>query len=276
MKDILVLVHHDAGQDARLRAAVDLARRLGGHLTCLDVTKLPATFGTEFAAGAMLLEQESRREHHNRDVVQSWLTRQGAPWTWLDCTGSLASSVIDAAGLADLIVLNRRLDDAMWPDMRDVTANVLMHLHNPIVAMPEDAEDLPSRGDLWRGMGSLLLPPRFGPPFRCCSWRPRSKSSWSKIAQTGSRATHCSRISNGMQSPPPSGSSIAARATSPSSSWTQAPDSGPIISSWAAIRMDGPPNCSVASRGRYCRTATFRSFFPASALRARLSLIRWC
>lgn len=140
MKDILVLVHHDAGQDARLRAAVDLAQRLGGHLTCLDVTKLPATFGTEFAAGAILLEQESRREHRNRDVVQSWLKRQGVPWTWLDCTGSLASSVIDAAGLADLIVLNRRLDDAIWPDMRDVTANVLMHLHNPIVAMPEDAE----------------------------------------------------------------------------------------------------------------------------------------
>jgi len=140
MKDILVLVHHDAGQDARLRAAVDLARRLDGHLTCLDVTKLPATFGTEFAAGATLLEQESSREHRNRDVVQSWLARQGVTWTWLDCTGSLASSIIDAAGLADLIVLNRQLDGAMWPDMRYVTSNVLMHLHNPIVAMPEDAE----------------------------------------------------------------------------------------------------------------------------------------
>lgn len=139
MKDILVLVHHDAGQDARLRAAVDLVRRLDGHLTCLDVTKLPATFGTEFTAGAILLEQESSREHRNRDIVQSWLARQGVTWNWLDCTGSLASSVIDAAGLADLIVLNRRLDDAIWPDMREVTATVLMHLHNPIVAMPEDA-----------------------------------------------------------------------------------------------------------------------------------------
>lgn len=139
MKDILVLIHHDAGQDARLRSAVDLARALDAHLTCLDVTKMPAIFGTEYAAGVMLLEEESKREHRNRDVVQPWLTRQGVSWSWRDCTGSLASSVIEAAALTDLVVLNRQLNKAAYPDMREVTANVLTHLHLPIVAMPDQA-----------------------------------------------------------------------------------------------------------------------------------------
>lgn len=139
MKDILLLIHHDAGQDARLRAAVDLARALDAHLSCLDVTKMPLTFGTEYAAGVMLLEEESKREHRNRDIVQAWLARQGVAWSWQDCTGGLASSVIDAAALADLVVLNRQLDTAAYPDMREVTANVLMHLHVPIVAMPDEA-----------------------------------------------------------------------------------------------------------------------------------------
>jgi len=140
VKEILVLIHHDAGQDARLAAAVDLARRLDGHLMCLDVTKMPAMFGTEFAAGAMLLEQESRREHVNRDVVRSWLARQEVRWSWQDCVGNLATSVIDAAALADLVILNRKLEIAAWPDMRDVTDTVLMHLHIPVVAMPDEAE----------------------------------------------------------------------------------------------------------------------------------------
>ena len=140
MKEILVLVHHDAGQDARLAAAVDLARRLDGHLTCLDVTKMPAMLGTEYAAGAMLLEQESRREHRNGDVVRSWLARRDVSWSWQDCVGNLATSVIDAAALADLVVLNRKLEIAAWPDMRDVTDHVLMHLHIPVVAMPDEAE----------------------------------------------------------------------------------------------------------------------------------------
>jgi nucleotide-binding universal stress UspA family protein len=142
MKEILVLVHHDAGQDARLGAAVDLVRRLDGHLTCLDVTKMPATFGTEYAAGALLFEEESRREHRNRDVVQSWLARQEVRWTWQDCVGNLASSVIDAAALADLVILNCKLETAAWPDMRDVTGNVLMHLHIPVIAMPDEVEHL--------------------------------------------------------------------------------------------------------------------------------------
>lgn len=140
MKDILLLVHDDAGQPARLRAAVDLAHRLGAHLTCLDVTKMPATLGIEYAAAAMLFEQESIREHRNSDLVQSWLARQGVTWDWRDRTGNLASSVIDDAMLADLIVLNLKLDDAVWPDMHVVTANVLMHLHSPIVAVPENAK----------------------------------------------------------------------------------------------------------------------------------------
>lgn len=140
MKEILVLIHHDAGQDSRLAAAVDLARRLDGHLMCLDVTKMPAMFGTEYAAGAMLFEAESHREHLNRDVVRSWLARQDVRWSWQDCVGNLASSVIDAAALADLVILNRKLETAAWPDMRDVTDNVLMHLHIPVVAMPDEAE----------------------------------------------------------------------------------------------------------------------------------------
>ena len=38
MKNVMVLVHDDDGQTARLQTALNLARALEGHLSCVDVT----------------------------------------------------------------------------------------------------------------------------------------------------------------------------------------------------------------------------------------------
>ena len=53
MKTILVLLHDDGGQEARLQVALDLSRALDGHLICLDVTQLPimASGETVFDSG---------------------------------------------------------------------------------------------------------------------------------------------------------------------------------------------------------------------------------
>src|SRR3546814_13462010 len=45
VKNILLLVHHDAGQEARLQAALDITRAVGGHLACIDVTPFPVVAG---------------------------------------------------------------------------------------------------------------------------------------------------------------------------------------------------------------------------------------
>jgi hypothetical protein len=41
MKNVLLLVHDDAGQEARLQAALGIVRAVEGHLTCLDVIIYP-------------------------------------------------------------------------------------------------------------------------------------------------------------------------------------------------------------------------------------------
>ena len=45
MKTILLLVHDDAGQEARFQAALDVARAVGGHLMCIDVSIMPMFVG---------------------------------------------------------------------------------------------------------------------------------------------------------------------------------------------------------------------------------------
>ena len=44
MKTVMVLIHDDAGQEARLQCALDVVRAVEGHLVCLDVVQLPRIF----------------------------------------------------------------------------------------------------------------------------------------------------------------------------------------------------------------------------------------
>ena len=68
MKNILLLVHEDNGQEARLQAALDVTRALKGHLNCLDVVIMPVVVGYDWGGygTAMLLEQEQMTEDLNR------------------------------------------------------------------------------------------------------------------------------------------------------------------------------------------------------------------
>ena len=148
MKNILLLVHDDAGQEARLQAALDIARALRGHLTCLDVAVMPVV-GTELgyvAPEAYLLKDELEREAANRARLQARLEREDVPWSWADVTGALAVALEDAAKMADLIVLNRQLDSHSVPDMRSVASQVIVGSGKTVVAVPEDVKGFRAAG----------------------------------------------------------------------------------------------------------------------------------
>src|ERR1700761_6732598 len=118
MKNVLLVIHDDVGQEARYQAALDLVRMLDGHLTCLDVAEYPAMVGDGYGVAAMLLDEERQREATNRSRPEKRLAVESLPWNWIDTTGSFATCIADAAGLADVIVVNRRLDSFPIPDMR--------------------------------------------------------------------------------------------------------------------------------------------------------------
>src|SRR5512141_103513 len=96
VKNILVLIHDDAGQEARLRAALDVTRAIGGHLICLDVAVmrvLPGD-GLGWDGGAMLLEEEYESEAANRTRLTQRLGGEGVDWEWIDATGFLEPSLV--------------------------------------------------------------------------------------------------------------------------------------------------------------------------------------
>jgi len=170
MKNILLLVHDDDGQSARLQTALDLTRALGGHLTCIDVTPSPVYGGNRYAGfgDAILLSDERESEARNKARLTERLAREDVAWSWADATGEISECVLEAALLADLIVLNRALDDFPNPDMRTIAGRVLMHARKPIVAVPESAAGFNATGRAliaWDGQESVVATLRASIPL---------------------------------------------------------------------------------------------------------------
>lgn len=161
MKNILLLVHDDAGQEARLQTALDVARGLDAHLTCLGVTQLPVIVddGMNAMGTAMLLEAERARETTNRDQLEARLAKVDVVWDWIDVTGSIAESVTASSALADLIIVSRKLDSLFGPDMRGIAGTIAMQSHRPLIAVPDDLRSFKTGGKAliaWDGSAPVI------------------------------------------------------------------------------------------------------------------------
>lgn len=148
MKNILVLIHDDAGQEARLQAALDIARAVEGHLTCLNVA-IVAPFvgeGVGISGGSMLLDLECEGAARQRAKVELRLAGEDVPWNWIETVDYLEAAIEHAAPPADLIVVNRALDSLPAPDMRAIASALVVKTSKPILAVPEEAKGFDAIG----------------------------------------------------------------------------------------------------------------------------------
>ncbi len=136
MKNVLLLVHDDEGQEARLQAALALTRLLDGHLRCIDVTEMPTLDFDDYTGsrGAMLLSNSREREAKNKEALELRLAAEDVPWDWCDVTNSISRGVLDAATLADIIVLSGGAGSASV--VRGIASDILVHARRPVLAVP--------------------------------------------------------------------------------------------------------------------------------------------
>jgi len=148
MKNVLLLVHDDAGQESRFQAALDVTRALEGHLTCLDVAVMPPVMASDLVdtGSSILLADELQREGDNRKHLEQRLAHEGVPWDWVDVVGYLEPALRDAADLTDLIVVSRHLDDFPVPDMRHVAGSLVLKVGKPVLAVPDDCDGFDASG----------------------------------------------------------------------------------------------------------------------------------
>lgn len=157
MKNVLVLINGDAGQEHRLRAGIDLALAIGGHITCLTVTPDESTAGKVVAAiDGMLL-------------IQDRLSREGVAWDWIQKPGRAASGLQGMAQYADMIVASGfgqgyRIADGV----PDAPVEVFIHSNTLVILTPFEGVRLDLRGRVlvaWDGELSTLEAIRAAAPL---------------------------------------------------------------------------------------------------------------
>ena len=158
MKTILLYVHDDAGAEARLQAALDLARAHDGHIACLQVTPLTAYVASDFVAGAYvvldLLEAVNEQTRKVRADLEARLAREGVSWNFEHADGQPASTIVARASLADLVVLSRSVRTPRSNEPEPLAGDVAVHARTPVLAVPPGVKGLDACGSAvvaWNG-----------------------------------------------------------------------------------------------------------------------------
>ncbi|NNC71492.1 MAG: universal stress protein [Sphingomonadaceae bacterium] len=143
MKSVLLHIHRDHGQEARLQAALDIVRTFDGHLTCLQATPFETyiigdPFGGVYALPQMIAEIRKGEEAERR-TIEDRLKREGVSWDWLSYDGSAAKVLADNSWLADLAIVSVLTDKSESGRTPPIAADVVLHARAPVLVVPDEA-----------------------------------------------------------------------------------------------------------------------------------------
>jgi nucleotide-binding universal stress UspA family protein len=142
MKSLMLHVAQDEGFDGRLQAALDLARRVEGHLTLVqpamtqDFVAMDMAGGAHFVAQAYEIANQARAEQKAR--VEAGLAHEGVNWDWQVVEGGARTAMLaDAARLADLAILSLDADRrGSGQPGRSLVGDLALNCRTPVLAIP--------------------------------------------------------------------------------------------------------------------------------------------
>jgi nucleotide-binding universal stress UspA family protein len=145
MKSVLLHVQDDAGLEARLQAALAIARASGGRLTCLHVTPMSAFSGMETFGGTFVLaDLFNQLEGHEAAMqarIEAQLGSEDVAWTYERQTSDPVTALVNSGALADLIVLGRAQNSQSAAHRPiSILGDALFVSRTPLLVCPTDLQ----------------------------------------------------------------------------------------------------------------------------------------
>jgi len=169
MKNVLLLVHDDSGQEARFQAALDATRALGGHLTCVHATEIAAVVGDAFGmSGAVtVLGAEQEAESVNRAAIERRLAREDVPYDFVEIAGDLDACIEETSRLTDLIVVNSEMAQLFQPNIYRLVERLVVKSDKAILSVATEWGFRPADPVLvaWDGSGPASAAVRAAVPL---------------------------------------------------------------------------------------------------------------
>lgn len=146
MNTILLHIHDDDQQDARLQAAVDLARAWEGHIRCLQVLPFEYFVGGDPFGGMYaftdVLKVLRDQQEDERKRIEARLAAEGASWDWVQLDGNASEALLANSRFADVIVLSQPVTGGKGRNPAPIAADVVLHARVPVLCIPSGLKAL--------------------------------------------------------------------------------------------------------------------------------------
>ncbi|MGP1283492.1 MAG: universal stress protein [Parasphingopyxis sp.] len=165
-RHLLLPVHADHGLDARLGAAIALARRFGATLHCLHARTPPGAGRAISASGmARLDEEEARAGKRLRRTVETRLAEAGVEWDWQDRPGNVVDALVGEAPLADLVLVSPMTEGSGPAVSEPIAEPLLLRSPTPLLIAPDGPAAFDTAMIAWNGSAQSALAMREALPL---------------------------------------------------------------------------------------------------------------
>lgn len=169
MKDILLLVHDDAGQPARLQVAISLARLLDTAVSCIAADET-ADYRDDCAslADEILADVVRHQSQANHKMIDRLFAKQRIDHRWIAMEGPLIDRLCEQAAFHDLLIINARSTGYGWGDSSIVVSDLVRATNQPLLLVPEAevTDDLAAHAVIaWDGSRACIAAMRAAVPL---------------------------------------------------------------------------------------------------------------
>ncbi|MCW2419358.1 universal stress protein [Sphingobium sp. B8D3C] len=143
MKTVMVLIHDDPSQEARLQTALDIVRAVEGHLLCLDVVQIPMIadgFGAGGGTGVLMMDERDR-EDKNIEALEPRLANEGVSYEWARVQSQSDEGITDNVRLVDMIVVGKQAFGAV-NETGDTASRLAALTSAPVLLVPTEQKRL--------------------------------------------------------------------------------------------------------------------------------------
>jgi len=158
MKSVLLYIADDAGLEARLQAALDLTRSLGGHLHCLRANPFNSQVAFDGVTGMSVMydvtEMTRELDKKLRAEIEKRLSGEDVSWDYREENIDPARGLSKNSALVDIIVLSSAGGDKENALPLGILGDVLFNATAPVVVQPDHVKKFDACGPAlvaWNG-----------------------------------------------------------------------------------------------------------------------------
>lgn len=145
MKTILLHIADEASLSIRLETALAIARPMGGHLRCLQVTPIESYVAMDSLGGVFvmsdLLKAVEEQESALKSRVEQDLSNEDVSFDFRHTTGAVPGAVASYAALADVVISGREAKEVRRGAFAAGLADIVEQSRTPVLVCGDQVFD---------------------------------------------------------------------------------------------------------------------------------------